>query len=264
MCEDMKYEPMEETISSSLAMDTRSILRVPSLNSSTSTPSSRPNNLSEHEGRSSMNSIGIVDYTGSPLHQQATKAHPAKSFLAAHQHGPPAYVNYRPEEMNLTPEGWQFSSKYNVQGNWPGTNGLMPPQNVVEMGQHIRIRSSRGAPRRLSLNSSINNSPSSITRQLDEPSTVTVSSSSRGFPVSNRGMGRRTVVVTSSVATKGLPSDRTNDEVVMLTNLKKTTVSASEDLPEKSNESKFPRSVLKRKLPLMVQVVTDEVANSSD
>lgn len=260
----MKFEPSEGMTSSSLALDTRSILRVPSLNSSTSTPSSRPNQMSEREERSAMNAIGIVDYTGSPLHQQSAKAHLAKSFLVAHQRGPPAYVNYRPEEMNLTPEGWQFSSKYNVQGNWPGTNGLIPPQNVVEMGQHVRIHSSRGAPRRLSFNNSINNSPSSITRQLDDPSTVTVTSSSRGFPVSNRGMGRRTVVVTSTVATKRLPSANTNDEVVMLTNLKKTTVSTSEDPPEKSKEAKFPRSVLKRKLPLMVPVATEEVANTSE
>jgi hypothetical protein len=255
MCEEMKFEPFDGTVSSSL--DTRSILRVPSLNSSTSASTTRPKNLPDH-------SIGIIDYTGSPLHQPTTTTYPT-----SHHVGPPAYVNYRPEEMNLTPDGWQFSSKYNAQGHWPGTNGIMSSRKVIEIGKQtlspyspIRIRSSRGAGRRHSLNNSVNNSPSAIVSQLDESSTST--STVRGFPVSNRGMGRRNIVSTSSIGTKRHSPVCTNDEVVMLTNLTSTNVSTSGDSQEKRIETKFPRSVLKRKLPLMAPVPMDEVTETSD
>lgn len=262
MCEEMKFEPVDGTISSSLAIDTRSILRVPSLNSSTSASTTRPNNLSDH-------SVGIIDYTGSPLHQATTAAHPANKYLAGHHARPPAYVNYRPEEMNLTPEGWQFSSKYNTQGNWPSTNGMMPSRKVIDIGKQtlspyspIRIRSSRGAARRHSLSNSVTTSPSAIASQLDNSSTAT--STVRGFPVSNRGMGRRTIVAASSIGTKQLSPVSTNDEVVMLSNLKSTTASTSLDSQEKNIEAKFPRSVLKRKLPLMATVPMDEVTETSN
>ena len=260
MCEEMKFEPVDGTTSS--ALDTRSILRVPSLNSSTSVSTTRPKNLPDQ-------TIGIIDYNGSPLHQPTTTTHPANKYLAGHHVGLPAYVNYRPEEMNLTPEGWQFSSKFNAQGNWPGANGMIPSRKVIELGNQslspyspIRIRSSRGAGRRHSLNNSVNNSPSAIVSQLNESSPST--SSVRGFPVSNRGIGRRNVVVSSSIGTKLSSPVCTNDEVVILTNLKSTKVSSSVDSQEKNNEAKFPRSVLKRKLPLMTAVPTDEVTETSD
>lgn len=262
MCEEMKFEPIDGSISSSLAIDTRSILRVPSLNSSTSASTTRPNNLSDH-------SVGIVDYTGSPLHQPTTTAHPANKYLAGHHARPPAYVNYRPEEMNLTPEGWQFSSKLNTHGNWLDTNGMTHSRKVIDIGKQtmspyspIRIRSSRGAGRRHSLSNSVNNSPGAIPGQLDDSSTATPAV--RGFPVSNRGMGRRTVVATSSLGTKRLSTVSTNDEVVILTNLKSTGISIKVDSQEKNIEAKLPRSVLKRKLPLMATVPTDEVTETSD
>jgi hypothetical protein len=270
MCEEIKFEPTERTASSSVAMDTRSILRVPSLNSSASASAStaRPTNLPEE--RSSVSSIGILDYTGSPLRQHTTAKYPANKFLAGHQLGPPAYVNYRPEEMNLTQDGWQLSSKYNGQGVWPGINGMMPSRKVIEIGHQtmspyspIRIRSSRGAPRRHSMSSSVNNSPSAVSSPLDDSSTTT--SSSRGFPISNRGMGRRKIVVSTSTTgtVKGHSLDNTNDEVVMLKNLTATNLPTSDESQDKSIEVKFPRSSLKRKLPLMVPVPTKDEATTT-
>lgn len=262
----MKFEPIDGTISSTLALDTRSILRVPSLNSSTSNSTTRPTNLPE--APSSISSVGIVDYTGSPLHQHTTTAHPASKFLGGHQLGPPAYVNYRPEEMNLTPDGWQFSTKFNGQGNWSSANAMIPSPKVIEIGQQtmspyspIRIRSTRGVPRRHSLSNSVSSSLS--TSQMDDSNTTT--SSSRGFPVSNRGMGRRKIGSSSSNATEVHSSTKTNDEVVMLTNLKSNTFPTSDDSQGKSIEAKYPRSALKRKLPLMVPVPSaDEATKTSD
>lgn len=244
----MAFMPSERATSTSMVMETRSILRVPSLNSSTSTSIARPNELPEE--RSSLSSISIIDFTGSPLHHHTNK------FPARHQLGPPAYVNYRPDEMNLTSDGWQFSNKYHSQEKWPNTTGTMPSRKMNEMGQQtispyspIRIRSSRGVPRRLSLSNSVSNSPSASTSQLDYPSSVT--SFTQGFPVSNRGKGRLKIVASSSNSTKD-SSVKTNDEVEILKNLKATNLSTLDDSQQKSNEGKFPSSVLKRKLPLMV------------
>lgn len=68
----------------------------------------------------------------------------------------------------------------------------------------------------------------------------------RGFPVSNRGMGRRNVA--TSVPSK---SEISNSDLIMLS---KPDVHATPtvDSVAKHAEAKVPRSVLKRKLPLML------------
>jgi hypothetical protein len=257
----MKFTPNNEAMASSLSADSRSILRVPSLNSSISI-STRTAALSDQNERS----VGIVDYTGSPLHHHSGQKHPvaANKFIVGEQHGPPAYVNYRPEEMNLTPLGWQLSSKYNAQRNWAGGHLTVPSRLVGESGQimstysPIRIRSSRGA-RRHSLGS-VRPISSNVSLANMSPTNESSETPSRGFPVSNRGMGRRRIVAATN--SKGHTNESTNDEVLMLAETKSFNSPTTNETTEINVETKFPRSVLKRKLPLMASI--NEAANDVD
>jgi hypothetical protein len=255
----MKFEPIYEKMAASLSADSRSILRVPSLSSSTSATTPHKS-LSDQKERS----VGIVDYTGSPLHRHSVTSHPAdvNKFNVREQHGPPAYVNYSPEEMNLTPVGWQLSSKFNAQRNWNSTNPMIPSRLVGDSGRvatysPMRIHSSRGRRHTMGGAGHVCNNALIVNMSPSHDSSETTK---RIFPVSNRGMGRRRIVAVSNTKGEGYESSN-GDEVVMLANVKSPSSPIANETSESSVsiELKVPRSVLKRKLPMMTS--SSEVEN---
>jgi hypothetical protein len=270
LCDAMKFEPTADFMCSSFA-DSRSILRVPSLNSSTSSAPRASISVSDYTDDSPVDSTDnqslyarptastrtIVDFTGSVLHQHVVgpQVNPA-SMRIGPKHGPPTYVNYCPEEINLTVNGWQLTSSSFSQRQRVGVNAAVTPeQQIGERGQNIppysplRIHSSRGA-RRHSLGSiSASNNNSALLRL--SPTNELPVTSSRGFPISNRGKGRRSIITKSS-ATRTYDPD---GAVTMLADMKSTSSVASvappvDDSPGKHAEMKLLRSVLKRKLPM--------------
>jgi hypothetical protein len=259
----MKFAPIGTT---SFA-DSRSILRVPSLASTNNTTVNRSKNGSElvdgdfastsdnQDGlvRSISATRMIVDYTGSPLRQYAVGLHNSNAVLPFGQRkGPPAYVNYSPEELNLTANGWKLSSSSKPRGPWtdPCTAGAR--QNTDNEGGQIgspysphRIRSTRGA-RRHSLNSvSACNSSTSV---RSSPTDETMMSRSRGFPVSNRGKSRRTVA--ANLVTSRNFESYSAGEIVMLSDVNTSSGAVSDRSLSTNTDIKYPRSVLKRKLPM--------------
>jgi hypothetical protein len=258
MCEEMRFSSSDGVTSSTVALDSRSLLRVPSLNSSTSA-TYRSKAVSDHVDRSSLCSFSIVDYTGSPLHHHTILPHwvGVNKVTQGQQNGLPAYVNYRPEEMNRTPDGWQLSSNCHLQGNWAVAAEKSSPvvganEKTISPYSPNRIRSSRGAYRRSIGSASAENTQTTNTNKLNE----TGSSSKRAFPVSNRGMGRRNIVASTSIA-KGRSSIITNDEVVMLVKIQASSPHTSEQTSVQSSETNLPCSGLKRKLPIIVAAMED-------
>lgn len=67
-------------------------------------------------------------------------------------------------------------------------------------------------------------------------------------------MGRR-IFATATVS--GRPNGSSNDEVLMLAKTESKEVPAMDDSAEKHAEVKLPRSVLKRKLPLMTAAASE-------
>lgn len=210
---------------SSTSVDSRSILRVPSLASTAGSHETRPSARSEHEDcalalfeakhQARSNNSNVRDFTGTPMRRQSILVANGSSPWATppvrmHSgHGPPVFVNYRPEEMNLKAESWPFHPTNQAPVQWMGGgHPTTPPQRLGVRTQGmppyspIRIRSGRGA-RRLSMGN--NNAPHVTSGPSTDPSP------SKSFPVSNRGMGRRNVAAALS-----RQANAGNDELTML------------------------------------------------
>jgi hypothetical protein len=252
----MKFVPIGTTSFS----DSRSILRVPSLASTNNSALDRSKNCSDYADGSSASTTDkqeglsrpvsttrmIVDYTGSPLRQYSVGLH------LEQRKDPPAYVNYSPEELNLAANGWKLSSSSKSHGPWPdprhagagksvGNEGGM----IVSAYSPLRIRSTRGARRHsLSSVSACNSSTSIRSCPTDE----SVMSRSRGFPISNRGKNRRSIAANPSA---GRNYDSYSDrEIVMLSDVNTASGTTSDHSLSTNTDMKYPRSVLKRKLPM--------------
>jgi hypothetical protein len=260
----MRFTPASESTKSTASLDSRSILRVPSLTSTAGSADTRQNVTSEHEDRAPVLSDAeirartisgaVADFPGTSLRHHSFVARNGAGWAQSSSsmrtaRGPPVFVNYRPEEMNLTSEGWQFGSSSQAPAQWMGGHPTTPPHQDGARSQSmppyspIRIRSGRGA-RRISLNTSasLRSGPTSN----DAPT--------RGYPVSNRGIGRRNVA-----ATMLIKSSVSNDEVMMLAKAESKEATDMEVASaEKHADAKLPRSVLKRKLPLMSAASTEQ------
>lgn len=260
----MKFAPVREGSFS----DSRSILRVPSLASTNGAAVNRRMNVPDYSDVLSASSIDkqdelardvsttrmIVDYTGSPLRRYSIGLNNSNggNMHLGQRKGLPAYVNYCPEELNLTANGWKLSSSSKAQGPWTDARNAVAPQNMDnDSGQTVspysplRIRSTRGA-RRHSLSSvSVCNSSTSMQSSPTEESAM---SRSRGFPVSNRGKGRRTVVA-SSCASRNYEKFSDGGDIVMLSDTNASSEAVGHSLST-NTDIKYPRSVLKRKLPM--------------
>lgn len=251
----------------SSSTDSRSILRVPSLASTNGVAVNRSKNVSDYidgssgsatdmqDGlaRSASTTRMIVDYTGSPLRHCSVGRNNsnAVNMHFGQRNGPPAYVNFSPEEINLTANGWKLSSNSKSHGLWTDPRNVRATQNTENEGGQtlspyspLRIRSTRGA-RRHSLNSvSACNSSTSI---RSSPSNDSAISRSRGFPISNRGKGRQTIVANPSVSRNY--ESFSEGEILMLSDV--NAAGTASDLSLSTNtDMKYPRSVLKRKLPM--------------
>lgn len=252
---------------SSSSVDSHSILRVPSLNSSSGVSDGRHAEMSEREEdsltESTRNRSHLPESKGPPHRRNSYSSRYQSAVWATSPsgggrvyQGPPGFVNYIPEEMNLTSDGWQLASAQNLpsQGTWiisQNSTSSPPQQHGMPPYSPIRIRSARGGTRRLPVSGSSSTSTPHVTSQSE-------ASPSRSFPVSNRGMGRcRNVATTLPV--KGNASS--NDEVVMLAKPDASTVCSTMDLTavkrDKRPEVKLPRSVVQRKLPLMSGTAAD-------
>jgi len=278
LCQEMKFAP--ENVEGLIKVDdSRSILRVPSL--ATAGSNDAPSSSSEHQdkdpARNSSNSsaAGGSSYTGTPPHHHAANNTRHRSPFAHRGAaaswgtspssvrsavGPPIYVNYRPEEMNMAAntEVWQYypgKAAPPPPGSWMHGHaaaqhpGAQQGGNVRAQGMPpyspIRIRSTRGAPRRLSLSS---NAAASIRHTPSGDSSSTVpSASTRSFPVSNRGKGRRHVA--ASLSSKSVASDVGSSETLTMLQNKKPDTTTTE-AGGGSAEGDRSRSPLKRKLPL--------------
>jgi hypothetical protein len=237
LCTEMKFAPIGESNKPSFT-DSRSLLRVPSLASSNGSAVVRSKIATDQIDGSSVSKTdkqdvlvrslssarNVVDYTGSPLCQHSA-----------------CYVNYSPEELNLTANGWKLSSGSNTHGSWTGLYSAGATQTTVyEREQNappyspLRIRSTRGSRRS---NSSLRPNPS-------HESTM---SRSRGFPISNRGKGLRTFVA-NSVANRNYDS-YSEGEIAMLSDVNTALASTPDQSPSKNTDVHL-RSVFKRKLPM--------------
>jgi len=252
--------------------DSRSILRVPSLATAGSgeTPSSGHDSQDKDLARNSASS----SYTGTPptnaRHRSpfghrvggwATSPSPVRANV-----GPPIYVNYRPEDIA---EAWahQYSNYPGKQGPpppgpWMHAHAPTPPNGVggnsaalrtpqgMPPYSPIRIRSGRGA-RRMSNSTAIRHTSSS--ESIATASTV-AASSTRSFPVSNRGKGRRNIAATLSSNCKSSSSSPEGSEGLnMLAKMGEQHQQQQQLKPQETtttNEESERRNILKRKLPL--------------
>jgi hypothetical protein len=289
----MRFAPQGESkFSSSSSVDSRSILRVPSLNSNSGSADTRHTDErdddvpSETDRNGNSKSSAVTGFKGPSsrrhsfaVHNGMWAASPLGNLRSTHQ--PPVFVNYRPEEMNLTPDGWQLSSNNNQTppASWMNGQHLTTPPQPIGSGRAngmppyspIRIRSARGA-RRLSINGNAihhHSPPNGILPPPQHQPNETLSS--RGFPVSNRGMGRRNVAATLSAKSHQMKStelamlskNSTSAEPPQESVAMDVVVAAAAVAPAKSEDAKQPRAVVKRKLPLM-STATSESSSSGE
>lgn len=279
LCRQMRFSPPPDlNVTKSMAPTTppsgraASILRVPSLTSTTGSSEHRPHledgSSSEVRKQHTRNNSVATDLTlstTSPATRSPQFGSHGWTSSPSGMHGvnagpPPVFVNYRPEEMHLAREAWQFygTSKTSPHhhpahhpGQWmPSEHGALRTQGMPPYSP-IRIRSARGA-RRLTLHGT----PS----RESPPLTAAAAAATRGF-VSNRGKGRRVVASTLSSQTR---SNAANEDVEMLasqqqqqqpeeSNTKeeaKDEETPAPSPPPKAEKQERPRPTsLKRKLP---------------
>jgi hypothetical protein len=276
LCYDMRFAPQGESkFSSNSSVDSRSLLRVPSLNSNSGSADKRHTDERDDDAPSEADRNGhsqssvVTGFKGPSsrrhsfaVHNGMWAASPSGMLRSTRQ--PPVFVNYRPEEMNLTPDGWQLSSNNNQTPPASWMNGqhlTTPPQQIggrangMPPYSPIRIRSARGA-RRLSINGNAIHRHSSPIGILPSQQPPNETLPSRGFPVSNRGMGRRNVAATLSAKSHQMKST----ELAMLSkastaeppeSIAMDVAVAASTVATKGEDVKQSRAVVKRKLPLM-------------
>lgn len=273
----MKFAPeiLEGANTHGPSDDSRSILRVPSLATAGSgeTPSPGADPQDKDQGRSSASS----SYTGTPptnARHRSPFGHRGGGWATSPSSvranvGPPIYVNYRPEDMAEawahqysnypgkqgppTPGPWMHSHAGPTPHHGVGGNAaaLHSPQGMPPYSP-IRIRSGRGA-RRMTASAGIRHSPSS-----ESTSTVSTmaASSTRSFPVSNRGKGRRNIAASlpNNIKSSSHNNPEGSEGLTMLAKMGEQQQQQQQELkPQETgstNEESERRNILKRKLPL--------------
>jgi hypothetical protein len=140
LCRDMQLVPETRTETTAVTHDDhsrRSILRVPSLATTTASSFSTSRRASDASGHT---------FDSAPKHQEPASPRQQPPAWADQ----PVFVNYRPEEMIMSQQGsWpdQGGMQAGMQGSWQQQGGMMIRSSLgMPPYSPIRIRSGRGRP----------------------------------------------------------------------------------------------------------------------